>query len=63
MELDFERLRDDLINYFGTAMSYYPQAVIELSNVERASNNELISIALKNGFDLDEYVLNLGRGF
>ncbi len=63
MELDFERLRDDLINYYGTAMSYYPQAVIELSNVERASNNELISIALKNGFDLEEYVINLGRGF
>ena len=63
MEIDFERLREDLINYFGTAMSYYPQAVIELSNVERASDSELISIALKNGFDLEEYTNSFGRGF
>lgn len=55
MNIDYEKLRRDLINYFGTAMSYNPMAVVELSNVENASNSKLVEIALKNGFDLDEY--------
>lgn len=53
--MDYERLRDDLKDYFGTAMSYNPMAVIELSEVESASEDKLISIALQNGFDLSDY--------
>jgi len=53
--MDYERLRNDLINYFGTAMSYNPMAVIELSNVESASNSKLEEIAIRNGFDLSDY--------
>ena len=55
MNIDYEKLRNDLIDYFGTAMSYNPMAVIELSNVQNTSNYNLIQIALKNGFDLSEY--------
>ena len=55
MNIDYEKLRNDLIDYFGTAMSYNSMAVIELSNVQNASNYNLIQIALKNGFDLREY--------
>ena len=55
MNIDYEELRQDLINYFGTAMSYNPMAVVELSNVQNISNDKLIQIALKNGFDLSEY--------
>lgn len=55
MNIDYEKLRNDLIDYFGTAIVYNPMAVIELSNVQNASNYNLIQIALKNGFDLREY--------
>lgn len=57
-EIDIERLRRDLIDYFGTAMyNGSPQAIIELSRVEQASPNELISIAINNGFDINDYVI------
>ena len=38
MNIDFEKLREDLKDYYGTAMSFMPMAVVELSQVERASN-------------------------
>ena len=59
--MDYERLREDLIDYFGTAMKYNPMAVIELSEVQSASNQKLIEIARKNGFDLSDYENNKVR--
>ena len=53
--MDYESLRDDLMNYFGTAISYNPMAVIELCEVEHASNSKLEEIAIRNGFDLSNY--------
>ena len=55
-EIDYEKLREDLIDYYGTA-SYngFPMAIIELSNVENASYEELINIAIKNNFNLNNY--------
>ena len=50
-----EKLREDLKDYYGTAMSFMPMAVVELSQVERASNQKLIELALKNNFDLSDY--------
>ncbi len=55
MNIDIERLRRDLIDYFGTAMSMFPVAMMELSQVENASPEKLIEIARKNGFDLRDY--------
>ena len=59
--MDFDRLREDLKDYFGTAMAYNPMAVIELSEVERASNEKLIQIAIQNGFDLSDYENQIKR--
>lgn len=56
--MDYERLREDLKNYFGTAMQFYPIALIELVEVEQASNEQLEEIAEKNGFDLSDYQNN-----
>ena len=57
MNIDFEKLRSDLINYFGTAMmSGFGIAVMDLTKVERATDEELIEIALECGFDLNNYV-------
>ena len=55
MEIDIDRLRSDLIDYYGTAMSFYPQAVIDLSKIESASAEQLINTALSNYFDLSDY--------
>lgn len=58
MNIDIEKLRRDLIDYFGTAMaSGFGMAVMDLTKVERASDEELINIALDCGFDLNDYVI------
>lgn len=55
-KIDIDRLRDDLEDYFGTAMfSGHPQAMMELEEVKRASEQELISIARKCRFNIDDY--------
>lgn len=54
-QIDYDKLREDLIDYFGTAMVYNPVAVIELSDVENASDYKLEQIAIRNGFDLSDY--------
>jgi len=61
MEIDYERLRRDLIDYFGTAMTFYPMAVIELIEVENASNSRLEQIAIQNGFNLNDYTNQKSR--
>ena len=55
--MDIEELRRELMDYFGTAMtSGFPMATVDLVKIERASKEELISIAKKNGFDVSEYL-------
>ena len=55
--IDTQRLRKDLIDYYGTAMTGgFPMAVMDLSRVERASDRELIELARKKGVDLGKYV-------
>ena len=55
-DIDYEKLRRDLIDYYGTASQIFPMAIIELSKVERASNEQLIDLALSNRFDLSNYI-------
>lgn len=54
--LDYESLRKDLINYFGSAMQIFPAAVIDIVNIENASESELIELAINNNFDLSNYI-------
>lgn len=54
--IDYERLRRDLLNYYGTAMvGGFGFAIIDVSKVEKASNSELLIIAKKCNFDLNKY--------
>lgn len=53
--MDYERLREDLKNYFGTAMQFYPVAVMDLVEVENASDEKLEQIAISCGFNLSDY--------
>lgn len=56
MDIDIERLRKDLMNYYGTAMfSGSPMAMMEVSKVERAGEQELIRLAAGAGFSLNKY--------
>ena len=60
--IDFERLRKDLINYYGTAMSSgIAMATADLIEVERASNEELIIIARRSGINLSNYTEDMER--
>ena len=54
--IDFEELRRDLMDYFGTATPMFPMAFMDVIDVENASESKLIQIALDNGFDLDNYI-------
>ena len=57
MEINIKRLKNDLEDYFGTAMfGASPLAIIELEKVQKASVEELISMALQNGFDINKYM-------
>ena len=55
MVIDVESLREDLINYFGTAMQYSGAAMMDLMRVENASDDEVVNIAIKNGFNIYDY--------
>ena len=62
-EMDVGRLRRDMKDYYGTAMmGGHPMAVMDLSNVERLSDRELIELAQKNGVDLRKYIVYNKRG-
>lgn len=58
-DIDFDKLRRDLMNYYGTATSVFPMAYMDVINVENASDEELIRIALRNGFNLEDYENNV----
>ena len=56
MEPDLSRLKDDLENYYGTAMCCgLPMAVVELSQLESASPQQLVELARRAGLDLRDY--------
>lgn len=60
--LDIERLRRDLIDYFGTAMTNgLGMAEIDISDIQDASPEELIRIAGKCGFNINEYIEEFER--
>ena len=55
--IDIERLRSDLMDHFGSAMMIFPMAVMDLTEVEKASPEELLILARRNGCDLNDYVI------
>lgn len=56
MKIDIEKLRNDLIDYLGTAFyTGYDVAIVEISKVQNASAEELIAMVEQYGFNLNEY--------
>ena len=57
MHIDNDKLRKDLKDYFGTAMfGGSPLAMMDMVQVESASEDELVEIAKRNGFDITDYL-------
>lgn len=55
MTINIDELRNDLLNYYGSATPNFPQAFMEYIEIQNASDNKLIEIAFKSGFDLNNY--------
>ena len=55
MNIDYERLKRDLIDYIGPATAVFDVAYADLIRIESASHSELIEIAEECGFDLSDY--------
>ena len=54
--IDVERLRNDLKDYYGTAMfGGFSVAMMELSQVERASDEEVVNMAKDKDIDIRKY--------
>jgi hypothetical protein len=54
--IDFEKLRNDLKDYYGTAIfNGLPMAMVNVNQVEQASNEELIVIAKKLKINMERY--------
>lgn len=56
--IDIDRLRKDLIDYYGTGVYNLNVSVIDLIKVERCPSYMLVDIALQNGFNLNNYKIN-----
>jgi hypothetical protein len=56
IEINVERLREGLVDHYGTAMTggQWP-AIADLSEVENASPEKLIRLAEREGIDLRKY--------
>ena len=56
IEIDIERLRNDLKDYYGTAgFNGFPAAIMELADVENMSEEQLIRFAVERGVNLEKY--------
>ena len=59
--LDGDRIRRDLMDYYGTAMTGgFPMAMVDLGRVQRASGDELLAMARQVGLDLNKYIISRG---
>lgn len=59
LEINIQKLREDLIDYYGTAMfNGFPQAMMELEEIKRASDEKLLELAINKGINLNDYIKN-----
>ena len=58
-EINIEKLRTDLKDYFESAyfIGGFGAALIDISKIENATEEEIIKIAKENKFDLNDYLI------
>ena len=55
-DIDIDRVRQDLEDDFlGIMFNVSPAALVDLSKIENATDEEIIEIARRNGYDLERY--------
>ena len=58
--IDIEALRQDIIDYYGTAAyGFYPAAYTDVASIENATDEEVVKKAMELHFDLNKY--KMGR--
>ncbi len=57
MDIDFLSLKKDLEDYYGTAINSNSFAMADLVNLDNLTEEELVNLAINNGFDLDNYII------
>lgn len=55
VDYDFNKLRKDLVSYFGTASNFFPSAQQDIVNVNNGTPEEVLEIAKYNRIDLEKY--------
>ena len=56
--IDVDALRDYLLGYYGSAMmTGFPAALLDVADVEHASNEELCRMAEEMGVDLSRFAI------
>ena len=56
MRIDIDKLRRDLMDYYGTAASNgFPVAMMDVIDVENASPEKLVQLANRTGLCLEDY--------
>ena len=55
-DIDFDLLRNDLIDYFGSATAIYHVATMDVINVETASDIELLNIINQTTLNIYDYI-------
>ena len=55
---DIECLRNDLINFLGSGMNVYPAIVYEMDIVAKATDEEVMNIAINYGINIENYKIN-----
>ena len=63
MEIDYDKLRSDLINFYQGAyfVGGFGAALMDSIDVEKMSDEELVKLALKKGFKLEDYIIKKVR--
>lgn len=52
---DLNRLKDDLIDYFSSAINPFDVDLNGIEEIDKLSNDKLITLAKENGFNLEYY--------
>lgn len=55
MNIDIERLKQDLIDYFSTAINPFDADLNGVEEIEELPTDKLIELAISNGFNIDLY--------
>lgn len=55
IKIDVDNLRDDLRDYYGSAVGCNPTAMTDVINVDSMSDEDVVEKAVENGFNLYDY--------